>query len=100
MESSNPLLKRNIDFSLTERSASSMNLEGVVNKTGVLLLLCIAAGAFSWMQPQLQPVFIIVGLIGGLIACLVGIFKPTTAPIAAPIYAIFEGLCLGAISYF
>ncbi|MDB6019643.1 MAG: rane protein [Pedosphaera sp.] len=75
-----------------------MNLEGVVNKTGILLLLCLAAGAFSWMQPELQGPFIIIGLLGGLITCLVGTFKPTTTPITAPLYAVLEGLCIGALS--
>jgi len=75
-----------------------MTLQGVINKTGVLLLLCMGAGAFSWTHPALQMPLMILGLIGGLIACLVGTFKPTTAPVAAPIYAVFEGLCLGAIS--
>lgn len=98
MESSNPLLRRDADFSLNETTTGYMNLEGVVNKTGILLLLCLGAGAFSWTQTQLQPLLIIVGVIGGLIACLVGTFKPTTAPIAAPVYAVLEGLCLGGIS--
>jgi uncharacterized YccA/Bax inhibitor family protein len=100
MESSNPLLKRDIDFSLTEATTSYMNLEGVVNKTGILLLLCMAGGAFSWMQPAAAPAFIILGMIGGLIACLVGTFKPNASPIAAPIYAVMEGLCLGGISWY
>ena len=75
-----------------------MTLEGVINKTGILLLLCIGAAAFSWSQPGLSMPFLIGGMIGGFIACMVGIFKPTAAPIAAPLYAVLEGLCLGVIS--
>ena len=75
-----------------------MNLEGVVNKTGILLLLCIGAAALSWTQHALQGPFLILGLIGGLVSCLVGTFKPTTTPFTAPVYAICEGLALGAIS--
>jgi len=75
-----------------------MTLQGVVNKTGILLLLCLASGAFAWTHPELRGPLLLVGLIGGLIACLVGTFKPTTSPVAAPAYAILEGLCLGAIS--
>jgi uncharacterized YccA/Bax inhibitor family protein len=98
MATTNPLLKRDVDFSLFEQTDSTMNLEGVVNKTGILLLLCIGAGALSWTQTGLQMPLMAVGIIGGLISCLVGTFKPTTAPFAAPIYAVFEGLALGAIS--
>ncbi len=98
MESSNPLLKRVVDLSRDRETSSSMNLEGVVNKTGILILLCIGSAAFSWSQPDLQGPFVLIGLVGGLIACLIGTFKPATTPITAPIYAVLEGLCLGAFS--
>ncbi len=75
-----------------------MTLQGVINKTGILLLLCLASAAFAWTHPEYRGPFMLVGLIGGLIACMVGIFKPTTSPIAAPVYAVLEGLCLGALS--
>ena len=96
METSNPLLKRDEAFS--GYGEETMRLEGVINKTGILLFLCAGTGAFSWIHPELHGPFILIGLLGGLIACLVGTFKPTTAPIAAPLYALLEGLCLGAIS--
>ena len=75
-----------------------MTLQGVVNKTGIPLLLCLGAAAFAWTHPDLRGPLLLLGLIGGFVACLVGIFKPVTSPIAAPIYAVLEGLCLGAIS--
>jgi len=98
METSNPLLKRDESFSGTGYGVETMRLEGVINKTGILLLLCAGSGAFSWTHPEYQGPFILIGVIGGLIACLVGTFKPTTAPVTAPLYAVLEGLCLGAIS--
>lgn len=98
METSNPLLKRERAFSETGYDVESMRLEGVINKTGILLVLCAASATFAWTHPALQGPLILLGLIGGLIACLVGIFKPATTPVAAPVYALFEGLCLGAIS--
>lgn len=75
-----------------------MNLEGVVNKSGILLLLCMGSAAFAWMNPELQWLFMVGGMIGGLIAFLVGMFVPKTTPFAAPAYAVMEGLCLGALS--
>ena len=98
METSNPLLKRERAFSGAWDRTEAMTLQGVVNKTGILLLLCIGSAAFAWTHPALRGPLLLVGMIGGLIACMVGIFKPTTSPIAAPIYAVLEGLCLGAIS--
>ena len=75
-----------------------MTLQGAINKTGILLLLCVGAAGFSWTHPELSGPLVLIGLLGGLIACLVGTFKPATSPIAAPIYAVLEGLALGAIS--
>src|SRR5262245_54865004 len=98
METSNPLLKREGALSSAWAGSEPMSLQGVINKTGILLLLCMGAGAFGWMHPELRGPLLLVGLIGGLIACLVGTFKPTTSPIAAPIYAVLEGLALGCIS--
>ena len=98
METSNPLLKRNQSFSGTGYGVDSMNLEGVIHKTGILLVLCTCAAFYSWTHPSLHGPLILIGLIGGLIAFLVGLFKPSTTPITAPLYAILEGLCLGAIS--
>ncbi len=98
MDTSNPLLKRDSAFSRAWAHGESMTLQGMVNKTGLLLLLCIGAATFAWTHPALRGPLLLVGLLGGLIACLVGIFKPSTTPVTAPLYAVLEGLCLGAIS--
>ena len=98
METSNPLLNRDEAFLGAGSGVEPMRLEGVINKTGILLVLCTGCGAYAWTHPALQGPLILIGLIGGLIACLVGTFAPKTAPISAPLYAAFEGLCLGAIS--
>lgn len=75
-----------------------MTLQGVINKTGILLLLCLGTGAYAWTHPDLRGPLLLGGMIGGFIACMVGVFKPSTSPVAAPLYAALEGLCLGAIS--
>ncbi len=98
METSNPLLKREGAFAQAWSQAEPMTLQGAINKTGILLLLCVGAAGFSWTHPELSGPLVLIGLLGGLIACLVGTFKPATSPIAAPIYAVLEGLALGAIS--
>lgn len=75
-----------------------MTLEGAVNKSGIVLLICLAAAVFSWHTPELQPLFVLVGIFGGLIVCMIGLFKPATTPVTAPLYAALEGLALGAIA--
>lgn len=98
MDTSNPLLKRETAISQAWDSSETMTLQGVINKSAILLLLCMGAAAYSWTQPSLRVPLILVGLIGGFIAFLVGMFKPAASPVAAPIYAVLEGLVLGAIS--
>jgi uncharacterized YccA/Bax inhibitor family protein len=98
MDTSNPMLKRESAFTASWAQGEAMSLQGVINKTGILLLLCMGAAAFAWTHPALRGPLLLVGLIGGVIACMVGIFKPATSPVAAPIYALLEGLALGAIS--
>jgi uncharacterized YccA/Bax inhibitor family protein len=75
-----------------------MSLQGVINKTGILLLLCLGAGAYAWSHPALRGPLLLTGVLGGLIVCMIGIFKPVTTPVTAPLYAVLEGLALGAIS--
>lgn len=107
---SNPVLSDNT-FEKFERSgqfsdmsAGTMTLEGTANKTGILLLLAVISGAFTWHQiltpggEGLGMALAIGGVLGGLIVALVTAFKPKVAPITAPIYAVLEGLFLGAIS--
>jgi uncharacterized YccA/Bax inhibitor family protein len=75
-----------------------MNLEGTVNKTGILLLICGATATCAWYTPALQGPILFAPLLGALIFSLIGIFKPATSPYVAPCYAALEGLVLGAIS--
>jgi len=75
-----------------------MDLNGTVNKTGILLLICVAMGAVGWTTPDLQGPLIYAPLLGGLVLSLVGIFMPRSTPIVAPCYAACEGLVLGALS--
>ncbi len=79
-----------------------MTVNGTINKTGILLMIVMAVGAWSWntilTNPSLGYGLAITGVIGALIASLVVSFKPHTAPIGAPIVAALEGLFVGAIS--
>jgi len=86
-------------------ATGSMTLSGTVNKTGILLLCCMATAAYTW-RLFLQSAgdasavggLMIAGLIGGFIVAMVTIFKKEWAPVTSPIYALLEGLVLGGIS--
>ena len=98
----NPALKestfRGVHAALGEEA---MTLQGTVNKTGISLLILLAAAAFVWNSPLVVAMpFVYVGLVGGLVTALITIFKNTVAPFTTPLYAIFEGLLLGGISKF
>lgn len=105
IKTSNPALNGKIfQGQSTAFGQEAMTLDGTVNKTGILLLCCIATAAFAWhtfMQTRsLAAVSTLLwaGLIGGFIFALITIFKKEWAPITAPIYSLLEGLVLGSLS--
>src|SRR5438105_494122 len=63
----NPALKDSTFRGLARAAGEeAMTLQGTVNKTGISLLILIAAAAFVWNSSVPAP-FILLGLIGGLI---------------------------------
>jgi len=105
MRSSNPAMTDRI-FEKTGTAvagSSTMTINGTINKIGIMLLLLIAAAAYTWnivmgADPGRAGILAMVGAIGGFIMALVTIFRPQSSAITAPVYAILEGLFLGAIS--
>jgi uncharacterized YccA/Bax inhibitor family protein len=87
-----------------------MTISGAVNKTGILIILCVATAAWTWNrffgalasspQDAMASVALpaMVGGIGGFIVAMVTIFKKEWAGVTAPIYALLEGLVLGGVS--
>jgi uncharacterized YccA/Bax inhibitor family protein len=88
----------------------AMTVSGTVNKTGLLIILCVASAAWTWnrffgaaatspedaMASVALPAM--VGGIGGFIVAMVTIFKKEWAGTTAPLYALLEGLVLGGVS--
>ena len=85
-------------------AAQRMTLGGTVNKTGILLILCLATASIVWNRffesgnPASIMGLLWLGLIGGLGAAIVTRFKRQWAAITAPLYALLQGLVLGGIS--
>ena len=105
MRSSNPVMTGRVfeKAGATAAGSSVMTINGTINKIGLMLLLVIAAAAYTWKMvvgadPGRAGTMAMVGGIGGFILALVTIFRPKSAAVTAPIYAILEGLFLGAIS--
>ena len=98
LRTSNPALKETTFRGLPRAMAGeAMTLQGTVNRTGISLLILLAAASFVWNSSVVTP-FVFIGLVGGMVAALVTIFKNTAAPFTTPVYAAFEGLLLGGIS--
>jgi len=99
--SGNPTLRDDTFRGLPGALGETMTLQGTVNKTGLSLLILLAAASFTWRQvtPD-EPVspLLWLGLLGGAVVALVTAFKPAFAPVTTPIYAALEGLFLGGVS--
>ena len=97
--SGNPVIGNKFDGDAQFRDmpiSQKMTLEGTVNKTGILLLLCFATAAVSWNIPN--PILMFTGMGVGLVAAIITIFKPTMASSTAPVYALAQGLFLGGLT--
>jgi len=105
MRSSNPAMTGRIleKVGMAATGSNVMTIVGTINKVGLMLLLVIAAAAYTWnmvmgADPGRAGTLAMVGAIGGFITALITIFRPQSSAISAPVYAILEGLFLGAIS--
>ncbi len=79
-------------------TTNTMTLQGTINKTFLLLFVCVVGGMMSWTSPQAWVPYLGIISIAGFIVALVTCFKPNISMITAPIYALLEGLVLGAVS--
>jgi uncharacterized YccA/Bax inhibitor family protein len=91
--SGNPAFSKG--FGINENiSGEVMTLDGTVNKTGVLLALCVGGAYFGWNSPGLVMPAILIGFVIALFT----IFRPKNSPYTAPAYAAIEGVALGGIT--
>ena len=102
MRTSNPALRMD-NFIVGEAVDGAMTVQGVVNKTLLLLFLSVCSASWVWsrffaMGPQSVSGYVMAGVVGGAVAALVTILARNFAPYSAPVYAVLEGLALGGIS--
>jgi uncharacterized YccA/Bax inhibitor family protein len=103
--SANPALNANTFSRYAPYSdTETMTINGTVNKTGILLVLCLMPAAWVWQKffaaqnADVVYPYLIGGALGGFVVAMVTVFKKEWAPITAPIYALLEGLVLGGLS--
>jgi len=94
--SGNPVFGDKFNQSQGFVGSERMTLDGTVNKTGILLGLCLIGAIISWNIPN--PFFIVGGALVGFGLAIYTSFVPRNAGITAPIYAFVEGLFLGGVS--
>lgn len=96
----NPMLNESAFQRAQERAAAGgvMTLQGTINKTFLLLFLCVVGGMITWTNFQGWAAWMWPLLIVAFVMALITSFKPAAAPITAPIYAVLEGMVLGVVS--
>ena len=102
MRTANPALQSDTFRKSMSGSTSDfgvMTINGVVNKTGLSLLLLVISASVTWSNPALSWLGIL-GTFTGLLLAIITIFKPTISHLTVPAYAIMQGLFLGLISRF
>lgn len=100
MRTSNPTLSDKVFQSAPIAAGTEvMTLDGTVNRSIFSVLLTMAAGYWSYSQPELGSMFMIF-IIAGFVIALILTFKQSLAPLLTPVYAVAEGLALGSLSLF
>ena len=104
LDTSNPVLKNPDiwDAGLSAEDTDTASIQGVVNKTGMLTVICVIGGMLGIWITQNQPALAWPLGIGGVIATLAVYFmiyrNPMRAKQTAWIYAIVQGAFLGVLT--
>src|SRR5579863_7673847 len=110
LRTSNPALRGGAFGTGEIAYGEGMTVSGAVNKTGLLVILCVATAAWTWNRffgalatspeaaMQMVALPAMAGGIGGFVVAMVTIFKKEWAAVTAPAYALLEGLVLGGVS--
>jgi len=107
-QSSNPVLANDDAFeryygkSAVEAQPKVATIQGVVNKTMLLVLIAVASGGAGYALLPTTPSIMWISAIAAFVICLGFGFllagKPQLSAVMAPIYAVAEGVFLGALT--
>ncbi len=101
MASGNPLFNEKAyekAISQAQRCEGVMTLQGTINKSFLLLFLCMIGGMLGFEHYQTWAYLLTPIALGCLAVALIIIFAKKTAPLLSGLYAFGEGLLLGMIS--
>lgn len=112
LRTNNPILRGKVfQQAAAVASGEPMTVNGTLARTGLLLVLMLITGGWTWHRFMLAfaeggapaamaavSPFLWGGLIVGLVLAFACAFKPNWSPVAGPLYAIAEGTALGGIS--
>ena len=82
-----------------EEESNLMSIEGVAEKTGILLLITATTAMMTAFSMPEAFSLILIGALGGFIVALIVIFSGSMNPILICSYAALEGLVLGGITW-
>ncbi len=109
LQSSNPVLSNDDVFGevygkrgMFNEAADVTTVQGVVNKTLLLVTIAVVAGAGGYALLNVFPGIVWIACIASVVIALGFFFflkgRPQLSPVVAPIYAIVEGVFLGAVT--
>ena len=76
-----------------------MSIEGVAEKTGILLLITATTAIMTALSMPEASALILIGALGGFVVAMIVIFSGSMNPMLICIYAALEGLVLGGITW-
>ena len=96
----NPVLREgNFEHLNVFDSKQVMTLQGTINKTFLLLFICVVTAMFSWTNPQIfGSGWMSFSLIGAFVVGIITALKPAWSPVTALVYAALQGVLLGSVS--
>ncbi|MFL2493948.1 MAG: Bax inhibitor-1/YccA family protein [Candidatus Thalassarchaeum sp.] len=83
-----------------DEEANLMSIEGVAEKTGLLLLITAATAIMTAFSMPEASSLILIGALGGFVVAMIVIFSGSMNPMLICTYAALEGLAIGGITWF